>query len=380
MFLIAKNFKLGFLEDEMDTKNNKVLEEVKKKISEGNGGNGSDNADDIASLKLQFEVKDDDLEDLKAQAKKRSQEVHVSAGDYYRMTKRIKALEDISGIELLPEKAKEMVQLRTEKNRIDQNLLHQAQAIRDQFAINVLIAEINDYQPTCGADVLRFFYLLLNGGSLDNTNLQIHKRLQRPNRENQETLFFYDDKSARHDFARIPSQLEGRKGQISGTDKVLVASLRGLIKRYVSLKENQKEAELRKEDEKFEVIKSQIATSECDIRDILDGKPGTYIFFLPARMEGERKFGQDGAGIVRVKNLNKPDEKEFWVIWAVDGAGSLKCLARNSGHWVALSTLRHYAKFSELPDRVPDNRREITLLLCRKLYAAYCANRRQRRQ
>ncbi|MEK7575737.1 MAG: hypothetical protein AAB491_01455, partial [Patescibacteria group bacterium] len=158
---------------------------------------------------------------------------------------------------------------------------------------------------------------------------------------------------------------------------VLVASLRGLIKRYVSFKENQKETELKKEGEKFEAIKAQIGTSECDIRDILDSKPGKYIFFLPAKMEGEKKFGRDGAGIVRVKNLNEGNiKKEFWVVEAIDGAGSLRCLEDNNGHWVFLGVLRYYAKNRYLPNSVPEERRETTLLLCRKLYAAYCANRK----
>lgn len=351
-------------------------DEIKKVIKDG--GNGSNSGEDIDGLKIRVEIKDDDTEIIKAQAKKTSEIVYSSAGDYYKMLKRIDSLENIPDIGLIPEKMNELVQLKIEKERIYQHLYRQHQAVRDQFAINVLIVEINDCQPTHDADVLDFFFFLLKGGFLDEGKLlRIYQRLQKPTQEYPSAIFFYDDDGARHDFAHIPSQLEGRKGQISGTDKVLVASLRGLIKRYVSFKESQKDQIFKKDDEKLEAIKSQLSSSERDIKDILDGKPGTYIFFLPARMEGEKKFGRDGAGIVRVKNLNKPDEKEFWVVEAVDGAGSLKFLANNKEYWVVLSALRHYAKFSELPDRVPKNRRDISLLFCRKIYAAYCANRRR---
>ncbi len=354
-------------------------DEIEKIVVNRNGSNNfeSEDSENIDGLKIQMEIGNDDPEVIKAQAKKRSEAVHASARDYYKLTKRLEKLEDISGIELISEKSRELTQLREEKCRIDQHLFRQSQAVRDQFAINVLIAEINDCQPEKDQDVLSFFYFLLNGGSLDATNLlRIHKRLQKPSAEYSGTLFFYDDKSVRHDFAHIPSELKGRKGQISGTDKVLVASLRGLIKRYVSLKQSQKESEQNKDNEKLEVIKSQIGSSECDIRDILDSKPGKYIFFLPAKMEGEKRLGRNGAGVVSVKNLNKVTEKEFLVVEVIDGAGSLKCFANNRGHWIALSALRHYARFSELPNRVPENRKDITLLLCRKLYAAYCANRR----
>lgn len=347
-------------------------DEIEKIVVNRDGSNNfeSEDSENIDGLKIQMKIGNDDLEVIKAQAKKRSEAVYASASDYYKLTKRFKKLEDISGIELISDKSRELTQLREEKYRIDQHLSRQSQAIRDQFAINVLITEINDCQPEKDQDVLRFFYLLLNGGSLDATNLfRIHKRLQKSTIEYPSTIFFYDDNGVRHDFAHIPSQFEGRKGQISGTDKVLAASLRGLIKRYVSFREFQKEQRVKKDEEKLKIIKAQI--NGCDIKNLINGKPGTYTFFLPAKTEKGKKIGRDGAGIVRVKNLNERNGKrEFWVVEAIDGAGFLKCFADNREFWVAMSVLRQYIKNRELSDRVPKERKETTLLFCKKLYIA----------
>ena len=131
-------------------------DEIKKVIKDG--GNGSNSGEDIDGLKIRVEIKDDDTEIIKAQAKKTSEIVYSSAGDYYKMLKRIDSLENIPDIGLIPEKMNELVQLKIEKERIYQHLYRQHQAVRDQFAINVLIVEINDCQPTHDADVLDFLY------------------------------------------------------------------------------------------------------------------------------------------------------------------------------------------------------------------------------
>lgn len=64
-----------------------------------------------------------------------------------------------------------------------------------------------------------------------------------------------------------------------------------------------------------------------DLSKLLEKCPGVYMIHFPERED--RKTGKkwkEGIGIVKVTNVDKTNERPFWIVEALDGAGSL--------HWL----------------------------------------------
>lgn len=362
-----------------------------KNDGEGNGKRRKEGSEpSIDALQVTLETSSEGAGEIRAKAKKIGEQVFASASDYLRVIRRIKELESVSEDELrLSGVMGELLSLRKERERVHSVLLRLPEGVQSQFGVDVLIQYINTTEPAIvgreavDKEIMRVLALIEQGGPVfaDNDIVRIGKRGNKRPENHKADVFYIDLKGDYRGLVHIPSQMEGRKGQISGADKKLFAALRALINRCVVIRKKAEE-EVRVSDTlKLEDIKRKFLKDERHPREISSESPvpGLYHLFLPGRKINGEKRGRDGALIVEVEDRNK-DKKEtnpFFVIRILDGAGSMRFLGtEHIGKHINQWWLCYYREEKSLPNNVPDNLQEFALNLCRKLDAciAYANN------
>lgn len=383
----------------MNLSENEVLKSLREKMSDASGnGDGkkpdvstaSSGKSDIDWMKVEsVEPVEIDIESIKKQAQEKKETVFQRAQDYHKRYLALKKLSSLSQEELsLGGVWNQFHALQKANLGIIAGVKRARETdsqTAEQFCFNVLLCRINATEPKKDDEVVEIFNIVANGGSVvapllpGEGALTIHRRGRIPSAAETASYklsrppfrcFFYDDAGKMHQLVHIPSEMSGSLGEISPADKVLFAVLNGLVKRYRVYREKRKDVEM-KEDEKK--IAALLKTSSNPPAAILQGIKGTYVFFLPGKEVGGKKIGRDGAGIVKVYDLNerKKGLESFYVIEPIDGAGSMSSFSKNKGTWVSLKTLFYYRKNKEIPEnKVKEEIREFALLVCRRVSAA----------
>lgn len=112
----------------------------------------------------------------------------------------------------------------------------------------------------------------------------------------------------------------------SPADQSIFKALREMIGSY-----------LKKIDkEKLELLKKK---GNLDLFKLKEKVPSFYVICFPEWEDKKHgKHWQEGVGLVRLMNISKTDTP-FWVIKAIDGAGSLRWLADHRDEWVPFPAL-----------------------------------------
>ncbi|MBU4224172.1 hypothetical protein KJ934_03045 [Patescibacteria group bacterium] len=360
-----------------------ALAEIKEKLPKTNvGGNGNKLVEpepkaDIDGLVARKKATEDfDAEAVKAEAKKRSEQVFGSAADYFKICRRIAELQSVEGIELTAQ-FRELRELLSEQSRINDVLARQPKGVQDQFAVDLFITEIDNLEPRNPYDVLMMFNrtLAMGRGRVPDAE---DKEFRRKNEKWSTDHVYFRNGDRHYVLLHIFSQMPGREGQVSGADKRIFKALRALVYRFVGFSREKAEKALAEEATRIADIR---ARHGLPLRLIADGKEGYYTLYLPPDEKRPNGWGE-GAGIVQIVDLNK-DKKgafPFLVVRVEDGAGSLKSWREaDRGKWVAVPTYRGYLKDKKISDSVPEEHQEFVLDVCRKIYVAtgYALSRKE---
>lgn len=349
-------------------------------------------SNDLSFLKVNVQPTGPSVDEVKKRAEEVKETVFTSASQYYARHLRLTELDVLTADQLM------LGGVDTERNLLEKanktllnGLKNSGQGLIDRFAVNVLITRINATNPKTDKEVIEILNLLVNGGCVVRTVLAeesllvIGQRARVPSAEEKEqykregkppkySLFFYSDAGQSYQLLQIPSQMEGREGQVSGPDRVIFAACREMIKRYLVYKDKRNERTADHEAGKIADILKQ--TANYPVHYIYRGVEGLYNLYVAGRKDGAGKqIGQDGAGRVKVYDLNKNGEGEpFMVVEAVGGAGSMKSLATHKGTWIPLWLVRdYYRKHKQLPPTFEEKfkgHKEFALAFCRHIAAA----------
>lgn len=377
-----ENTTLKFSEGDVASMPFAALAEIKNQLPENkvDGGNGSKSAQepepDLDALKVKAKPENVNAEAVKAEAKKRSEQVFGSAADYFKIRQRITELQAVDGIELTAQ-FRELRELMAEQCRIDTVLARQPQGVRDQFAVDLFICELDNLQPRSVEETLAMFNRVLEMGRARIPNNKDREVRRKTGKWPVEYAYFRNG-DKHYVLLHNLSQMSGREGQVSGADKRIFKSLRALVHRYVIFQQEQAEKALAEEKGRIAEIR---ARHGLHLRLIADGKEGYYHLYLPNDERRPNGWGE-GAGIVQVLDLNKEKKGAFpfLVIRAEDGAGSLKSWREaDRGKWVAIPTYRGYLRDKNISDSVPEEHRAFVLNTCRKIYVAtgYALSRKE---
>lgn len=351
-----------------------ALREIKNQLPKtNNGDNGSKPVAkepelDISVLAAKTKPSEVfDAEAVKAEAKKRSEQVFGSATDYFKIKRRIVEFQAVDGIELTAQ-FRELRDLLAEQSRIDGVLARQPKGVQDQFAVDLFICEIDNLAPRSAEDVIGVFNRVLEMGRARIPNNE-DKEFRRKNDKWPVGHAYFRNGDSHYTLFHVPSVMPGREGTISGADKRIFKSLRALVYRFVSFSRERAEKAIAKEQKLIAEIRSRHG---LPLSFIADGKEGYYTLYLPPDEKRPNGWGE-GAGIIQVLDLNKDKkgQRPFLVIRVEDGAGSLKSWREaDKGRWVAIPTYRGYLKDKVVSDAIPEEHREFVLDACRKIYVA----------
>lgn len=349
-----------------------VLTAVAKNGKKKNNSNDDvESEPDFEALTVKVKPSENfDAEAVKAEAKKRSEQVFGFAVDYYKIKQQIQELQGVDGIELTAQ-FRELRELLAEQGRIDAVLARQPKSVMDQFTVDLFLRELDNLQPRNESEVVAMMNRALVLGRARKGDWKgVEAGQKQAGKEWPGHVYFRTQAGEHLYLLHVPSQMPGREGMISGADKRIFKALRSLVHRYLTFQR-----------ERSEVISVEETTRIVELRgrqglplNILSSvKEGYYTLYIPDQREERPNGWDEGAGVVQVLDLNRDKKgmQPFLAIRVEDGAGCMKSWRdEHKGKWVALHIYKRYLSKELIPVSIPEAVRVFSLDFCKKLLVA----------
>ena len=320
----------------------KAAEEKKK---ENNNGSVFSS---IAAIQVPTSLADEDVERGKREAEERKSAAQLGAMKLLEIEGGLRKIEEVVGWEEVPELIRNHQQLFAAKQKI---VSLGDETFKESLKVARLIAEIVACQNPSKEEVLGYLKKVADAGRgklLSQSEADLHRNRNGKEGFHKQTIFF-------ESFCLIPQPSKFYPEGTSPADKKIFNELGRLVFGY---KNDQKKFRHSK-------MAELMGKGNGDLRRLVAGESGVYRIYFSARKNGRGQKQDEGVGIIEVVNLNDGSEKKpFFVVKAIDGAGSLHWMSLHKGEWIPFVAI---VTGHVLEEKTPASKLEFSQKLARVL-------------